>query len=86
MKKYVFQAATLLVAATALLTGCDKTENVIEEPTSGLVKVVANATAGDTETRIAYSESGNRMNYVWGDLFVERFSVFVPGSNIKHEC
>ena len=85
MKKYVFQAATLLVAATALLTGCDKTENVIEEPTSGLVKVVANATAGDTETRIAYSESGNRMNYVWGDLFVERFSVFVPGSNIKHE-
>ena len=85
MKKQLFQAATLLVATMALFTGCDKAENVIEEPTNGLVQVVAKAAAGDTETRIGYSESGNRMNYTWGEVNTERFSVFVPGSNVKHD-
>ena len=58
---------------------------MIEEPTGGLVQVVADATAGDPETRIGYSESGNRMNYTWGEFNTERFSVFVPGSNQKHD-
>ena len=85
MKKQLFQAATLLVATMVLFHGCDKAEKVIEEPTSGLVKVVANAAAGEPETRIGYSESGNRMNYTWGNHYSERFSVFVPGSTLKHD-
>ena len=85
MKKQVLQAATLLLAATALLTACDKAEKVIEDPPGGLVQVIAKAVAGDPDTRIGYSESGNRMNYTWGEFNTERFSVFVPGSNVKHD-
>ena len=85
MKKQLFQAATLLVATMVLFHGCDKAEKVIEEPTNGLVQVVAKAMAGDPETRIGYSESGNRMNYTWGEVNTEKFSVFVPSSNAKHD-
>ena len=86
MKKQVFQAATLLVAIMALFTGCDKAENVIEDPTGGLVQVVAKAATGYPDTRIGYSESGNKMTYIWGDLDTERFSVFYgPYLNTKYD-
>ena len=86
MKKHLFQAATLLVAATALFTGCDKSENVIEDPTGGLVQFVAKAATGDPETRIGYNDSGSRMSYRWGDLDTEKFSVFYgPYSNTKYD-
>ena len=85
MKKHLFQAATLLVAATLLFPGCDKAENVIEDPTGGLVQFVAKAATGDPDTRIGYSDEGDKMTYAWGDLDTEKFSVFVPNSNTKYD-
>ena len=85
MKKYQIQVATLLVVVTTLFTGCDKAEKVIEYPAGGLVQFVAKAATGYPDTRIGYSEEGNKMNYTWGELNSERFSVFVPNSNIKHD-
>ena len=85
MKKHLFQAATLLVAAMALFSGCDKADKVMEEPTGGLVQFVAKAATGDPETRLGYNESGNKMNYTWGELNTEKFSVFVLSTNAKHD-